>query len=146
MDIRTLIEAVVVSPVLIDAIIKLPQTGATDVELKEVEGRIYAPLNSEHIAFLRIYNGIDLDVVRINSCERINKTEYGVEFASDPAGFVYYLTGTGKVVMEDTDGGDVKQVATSFTDFIHEYVFGSRAAEFADEEWYEDLVMAGIAT
>jgi hypothetical protein len=48
--------------------------------------------------------------------------------------------------MEDTDGGHVKRIATSVKDFIHEYVFGRCSAEFAGEEWYDELVLAGITT
>jgi hypothetical protein len=59
---------------------------------------------------------------------------------------VYYLNGAGEVVEEDTDGGEITTLATSFNDFIQSYLFGNRSAEFMGEEWHQQLVKAGFAT
>jgi hypothetical protein len=145
-DTKSFIESVLASGVLIDSMTMLSPTGATDIELDAAAKRVGKNINSELAEFLRNYDGADLDVLRIYSCERLKETDYGVAFADDPAGFVYYLADSGDVVMEDTDGGHVKRIATSIKDFIHEYVFGKRSAEFAGEEWYDELVRAGITT
>jgi hypothetical protein len=136
----------VASDVLINSMVTLPSLGASVSELRDVEQRIGVVLDPELSTFLKAFNGACLDVIRIYSCQKLRVTELGLEFASDPSGFVYYIVSSGDVLYEDTDGGEIKQVAGSVQDFFHSYLFGKRSAEFAGEEWHQVLVQAGIAT
>lgn len=146
MDTKTLIEKLVDSGVLGKGLTEISKAGATDIDLESVKERVGSKLDPELVAFLRSFDGANLDVVRVYPCRRLNMAEHGLEFADDPAGFVYYVTGSGEVVCEDTDGGGVKTLAMSVTEFIHSYIFGARSREFAGEEWHEQLVRAGITT
>lgn len=146
MDTRALIEKVVASGLITKELTALSETGTTDVELKAVEKRIGRKLHPQLVAFLKIFNGANLDVIRFYPCKRLELREYGLVFADDPSGFVYYVTDSGEVVCEDTDGGSIKKLASSVTEFVHSYLFGNRSAEFMGEEWHEQLTKAGIAT
>ena len=48
--------------------------------------------------------------------------------------------------MLDTDGGDLKQVASDIADLLTGYVFGVRARDFAGEDWARELKDAGLIT
>jgi hypothetical protein len=146
MDTKGLIERVVASGVLAEEMTELPSGGASEFELKGSEKRVGLKLNDELVGFLRNFNGVNLDVIRFYTCDHLERSEYGLKFADDPAGFIYHLTDIGEVLCEDHDGGETKRVALSMQDFIHSYLFGSRSIEFAGEEWHLELIDAGIAT
>jgi len=146
MDTKSLVEKVVASGILIKEMTKLPDGGATDFELKSTEKRIGVKLDQHLEALLSIFNGANLDVIRFYPCSRLAKSEYGLAFADDPAGFAYHVTATGEVISEDHDGGAIKTIAASITEFVHSYLFGERSVEFAGEEWHQQLIEAGIAT
>jgi hypothetical protein len=144
MDTQALINRLVASGVLVKSLTDISAAGATDIELKSAENRVGTKLDPALAILLRAFNGANLDVVRFHSAQRLEMTGHGLRFADDPAGFAYYVTGAGSVICEDTDGGEIKKLAFSVSDFIHSYLFGSRAAEFAGEEWHQQLVRAGI--
>ena len=146
METIALINKVVASNVLSRSMVELPPAGASTAALAEVEQILGVPIDAEYSIFLQTFDGAYLDVIRLYPYQELKITAFGLEFASDPSGFVYYIQGSGEVIVEDTDGGEMKKVASSFDDFIHSYLFGVRSAAFSGEEWHQELVRAGITT
>lgn len=146
MNTKILIEKVINSGVLIKELIDMPRGGASNKDLEASEARIGTKIDGGLKELLRSYNGANLDVIRFYSCDRLEATKHGLLFADDPSGFIYYIDDSGVVICEDTDGGNINEIASSVTDFIHSYLFGKRSAEFAGKEYHRDLIKAGIAT
>lgn len=93
-----------------------------------------------------MFDGVDLDVIRLFSCAQLESAESGILFAADPAGFSCCVQDSGEILVLDHDGGRSTTVAESMEAFIGSYLFGERAAEFGGSEWYQELVKAKIAT
>ncbi len=146
MNTKELIEKVIASGILLNELTELSLSGATDKELAKAENRIGVKIDEGHKELLRAYDGANLDVIRFYAIGRIINTKQGLKFADDPSGFIFYVNATGEVISEDTDGGNVKKVASSVKEFIHSYLFGERSAEFAGEEWHQELIKAEIST
>ncbi|MGC3968483.1 MAG: hypothetical protein QM775_14230 [Pirellulales bacterium] len=95
-------------------------------------------------------NGLDLEVVRLHGVGPVVPgilpirlhDDGTIEFASDPAGFCYVLNSDGTVSSIDTDGGSAKKVADGAESFFQEFIFGSRAAEFAGPAWAAEVKSA----
>lgn len=139
LSLREFIERVVASGLLTQGLVRVSELGASQSDL---DGAPCIPTDLREVLAWR--NGLDLDVVRLHGVGRqelvLQRTGFPgwpdtVVFASDPAGFQYFLDPAGKVLCYDHDGGDIGQVAESVDDFIRGYVFGPRAAEFAGEKW-----------
>ncbi len=146
MNTKELIEKVIASGILLNELTELSLSGATDKELDEAENRVGVKIDEGLKELLRAYDGANLDIIRFYAIGRIINTKKGLKFADDPSGFIFYVNATGEVISEDTDGGNVKKVASSVKEFIHSYLFGERAAEFAGEEWLQELIKAEIIT
>lgn len=136
-------------------LISVPSRGATDEEIEEEEALVGQRLSESHKTLLRRWNGIDLEVLRLFGCgpaatqRRLSDaTMTGVDAAvvigDDPFGFVYFGASDGRIILLDTDGGAVEEVAADLDDFICRLVFGADAASFAGDDWFHELRVAGI--
>ncbi|WP_146518990.1 hypothetical protein [Stieleria varia] len=121
----------------------VPDRGATDTEIAAAfDGRCSGSLAK----LLRRWNGLDLDVIRIHavgdsvdSLPTVADSCHGTVIASDPSGFRYVQLPDGSISSLDHDGGTLVSVAIDFDDFIGNYIFGNRAAEFCGDEWAADV-------
>ena len=140
----------------------VPSMGVTAEHLAREERALPRPLSESHRALLSVWNGIDLDVIRIFGIPPVERgirpiTQWqrfvpedpkfagAIAFACDPAGFLYVELPDGSVHSSDHDGGDTQQIASSIDEFIEEVVFGQRATEFGGEEWFKELRALGLA-
>ncbi|MFN7153292.1 MAG: SMI1/KNR4 family protein [Acidovorax sp.] len=146
MEVKLFIEKLVASGVVSRSLVDLPNHGVSDLQIDDVQVALGERLPSVLVAFLRVYDGANLDVIRFHPLWKIVRSEYGLAFASCPAGFVYHACPDGSVLVEDSRGSEVKQIADSLSEFVVSYLFGSRSAEFGGVGWYQELVNAGIAT
>src|SRR5438876_10874692 len=113
-SLRDFVERVLASDLLEPDLVCVAEYGATPEQLKSAP-----PLPSELRELLMWHNGLDLDVVRLHgigvSGRKVERVQIaGAEatlFASDPAGFQYYLHQDGSVLCFDHDGGETKVVA-----------------------------------
>ena len=64
--------------------------------------------------------------------------------AADAAGFAYLQDGDGQIYSFDTDGGEVKLIATNINDFVCRLIFGPEADKFAGNKWLNDLKAAKL--
>ncbi|WP_010304014.1 SMI1/KNR4 family protein [Candidatus Odyssella thessalonicensis] len=146
------INKVVNSGILIKGIYFLPNNGATEEEIKLTNKTLPHSLSLEYQQFLKYWNGINLDIIRLFGCGNVepplsnlleNQFDYNnkglVIIGSDPAGFLYAENKDGEILSIDTDGGEFHTVADNFTDFICDYLFGVHAHEFAGEDWLNEL-------
>jgi hypothetical protein len=150
------------SRLLIESLTVVPSAGATPKLLARFDRELARPLSEAHRAVLSVWNGINLDVIRILG---VPPTEKGIPpitdcqglipagpryagaivFASDPSGFIYFELPDGSVHSWDHDGGNTELIASTIDDFIGHVVFGARGAEFAGEKWLHDLQAPGLA-
>jgi len=150
------------SGLLMESLIAVPSAGATPPLLARFDRELPRPLSDMHRAVLSVWNGIDLDVIRIlgipptengiptiTDCQGLipigSSYTGGIAFASDPSGFVYFELPDGSVHLWDHDGGDTEQIASTIDDFIVHVVFGARGEEFGGEEWLQELQLCGLA-
>lgn len=153
------IKKILESNILLPELIIIPGYGATEGEIHEEEIRLGRELRSEHIAILRQWNGIALDVIRFFGCGastgkigRLCDFQIPINFdvlgaivvGSDASGFVYVQSGDGLIFSLDTDGGKFKMLAKNLDDFIGRVVFGPDADSFAGEDWLNELREAGV--
>jgi hypothetical protein len=130
--------------------------GASDEEIENAERSFGYKLDKYYKQILKKWNGLDLHFLRIFSVSE-SETEVPnifsnqdedlpnmLAFGSDPAGFLYLFDKNGAVYTFDYDGGGLEVTADNLEDFICNYAFGPRAAEFAGEEWLQELKDAGI--
>lgn len=97
------------------------------------------PLSEEHIELLQQWGGSGLDEIRINSLERVECEDGFIAFANDYNGYIFKYNQLGHVYVEDSDGGDVKQLADSIADFIHNVFLGENCVDFYGVDWLDDL-------
>lgn len=97
------------------------------------------PLSEDHIDLLQQWGGSGLDEIRINSLDRVECDGSYIAFANDYNGYIFKYNRLGHVYVEDTDGGDVKQLADSITDFINNVLLGKNCVEFYGVVWLDDL-------
>jgi hypothetical protein len=137
---------VIGSGLLTPELTRVAERGATQAEFDSAP-----PIPNELREVLAWRNGLELDMVRLHGigtperpleCTEFPGWPHAVVFASDPAGFQYFLDPEGRVHCFDHDGGEVEQVAESVNDWICGYIFGPRAAEFAGEEWAREVKAA----
>lgn len=153
------IESVLDTGLLIPQLLLVPQWGATTEEIQIEEELVGRTLCRDHVAILRRWNGIALDVLRLFGCGESSTTigrlsssqnadNFGVDgsvvVGSDAAGFTYLQAPNQRVYSFDSDGGAFELLATSLDDFIDRVVFGPDAALFAGQEWLAELRSAGI--
>jgi hypothetical protein len=149
------------SGLLIRDLIHVPSVGVTPEHLASVEPALPRPLSESHRAILSVWNGIDLDVIRILGIPPVERgilpiTKWqgfvpdgpefsnAIAFACDPAGFLYVELPDGSVHSSDHDGGGAKRIASSIDEFIEDVIFGKRATEFAGDEWLQELRALGL--
>lgn len=159
MDAIALLETIVSPKVLGSGLllrehISIPVSGATDAEIAQEEAELSKPLSEGYRRFLRRWNGINLDVIRLYGAGEVSpgiqqlKTmqlpaiDHLLAFATDPAGFVYAEDNTERVVSFDHDGGEIAFVARDFDAFIVDFVFGKDSAAFMGDDWQKQLSSA----
>ena len=145
MPLADFIERVLASGVLSRSMVQL-RSPASSEDIDAAEKRLGSPLPNTLRALLERWDGANLDVVRLVSCESLNLDGQGLYFANDPSGFMYFLDQAGQVVSIDTDGGAAQIVAPGLDDFLTGYVFGTRSHEFMGTQWLTELRAAGLAT
>lgn len=153
------INKVIDSSLLIKDLTFIPSRGATMEEIKNEEKYLSHNLLPQHVNFLRNWNGIDLDIIRIFGCGVVegsletlrDNQDYmplsfkdGVIFASDPSGFLYIENSQREIFYLDTDGGEIEKICSSFGDFIDKYLFGIHADIFFGKEWHNQLMESKI--
>jgi hypothetical protein len=151
------VEKIINSKVLCYNLTFIPKKRPSEQSINRIKESVEISINPIHEIFIRRWNGIDLEVIKIYSFDKkeenipnlmdrqfdLNK-EGLLVFGSSPSGFLYSYDNQGIVFSIDTDGWNIEKVADSFEDFICNYVFGKRSREFGGDEWYEDLKKAGI--
>jgi len=158
------IEKVLKRDILSKNLSDIPKNGATDKMIEDEEKKLPRPLSEQHKAFLKRWNGANLDFIRVLGTHPVENEfleelakenlewkeiikEIGknaIYFANDITGFMYFELEDGSIVKLDTDGGSIKKVAKDMNDFFLNYIFGNRAAEYGDTEWLDELKEAGI--
>jgi hypothetical protein len=153
------ISKVLNSQLLLAELILVPRRGASTLEIEEEQKLLDRPFSPQHQSLLSKWNGIALEVIRFFGCgprtgEVGRLSDYqlnldlsiprGIAIASDAAGFVYFEAADGRVYSFDNDGGMIKLIAQDIDDFVDRLVFGQDAAEFAGNDWLEDLKSNGL--
>ncbi len=152
--INNTIQKVINSDLLTEELCFIPNHGLSDKLLEKWNyfENYGQKKSSSYIAFLKQWNGVDLDVIRfhgLSSDKEILEIQLDQEhsllvIASDPAGFLYGFNNEGKVFSLDTDSNIKKCVAESFDDFVLVFLFGCRAQDFLGSEWQKQLKQIGI--
>jgi len=158
------IEKVIESGILEQGFPRIPKNGATNKMIENEEKKLSRPLSEQHKAFLKRWNGANLDFMRVLGTHPVENefmeelakeyTEWkeivdevgnkAIYFANDITGFMYFEREDGSIVSLDTDGGSIDKEAEDMNDFFLNYIFGERANEYADTEWLDELKEAGI--
>jgi len=138
------VERVIASGVLHSSLTEFPP-GASTEQVEAAQRRLGLVLPSDLRSLLQRWNGANLDVIRLKSCDGLRTEPGGLAFASDPAGFRYVAGASGEVVAIDSKSGSRKVVAHSVSSFLVEFVFGSGAVHFAGADWASELKRAGLA-
>lgn len=149
------LDKVLKSSLLDEDLIVVPKA-ATDFQVKAEEKKLAKHINPEYKSFLEHYNGLNLDIVRFHG---VDKTEAyikslsssqndivsnGIVIGDDPAGYYYIQDSSGKIYSSDSKADSTKYLASSFSSFITDVVFGRKAEEFAGAEWKSELEEAEI--
>jgi hypothetical protein len=109
-------------------------------EIQHASEKLKIALSKDHVDLLTEWGGSILDEIRINSLEKVLYSEEGyIEFANDYNGFIYKYDKNGHVFSEDTDGGEVKQLANSVSEFINDFFLGEKGKEYYGDDWVNDL-------
>mgnify|MGYP002630850404 CR=1 FL=1 len=134
----------------------MPLSGASRAVIQAEEAAIGHPLSAAYRSVLSRWNGLDLEVIRLFGCkdgvtERLQRMQTPVLaerhlicFGSDPAGFLYCEKRSGSVFSLDTKGGQLRELAGGFDDFMERIVFGRDADQFSGREWLDELRRAGL--
>jgi|GEM_PF-4871001 hypothetical protein len=140
-------------------LVAVPEAGASDIEIAALAHVLPRSLGKTHEAILRRWNGLNVDIIRVFRAGPSIKKLPGLAdhqhpplsgmpgviiFANDPSGFQYGEAGTGEILCFDHDGGEVKKLSSSMEEFFDELIFGASAAEFAGQDWHDELAAAGI--
>jgi hypothetical protein len=156
---RILSEPIASSGLLVQELI-VTSPPASMEQLQLLEGKLPRQLSVFHRELLLNWNGLDLDVVRffgsgdphgvatlLDSQSIIHQMHaHWIVIGSDSAGFLYAEDDCGAIWSIDHDGGATQCVANSLDEFISDYIFGKRAADFGGESWYDDLVAYGVVS
>jgi hypothetical protein len=153
------IDRVLRANVLRKGLTYIPQRGATDIEIAAANKALQRPLSTRHTALLRRWNGLNLEVVRLYGATEtpgeiralaeaqlamLAATQRAIVFGDDPAGFVYAELTDGRIVLWDSDLGDIEVVAANMDEFFDRLVFGADADQFAGEGWRSRLEAAKV--
>lgn len=142
----------------------IPAEGATEDQIMEEEASLSRAFTNQHRTFLRKYNGLNADMINFYGCgnnlekgiSRITEWQFDKYDEEDQDILQYLIVGdtpSGQMILEDKkgeiyifayDGLPIEKTATSLEDFICNYVFGKRAAEFAGDEWLDEVKAAGL--
>ena len=115
-------------------------TPPSQEEITKLSNTLEISLSDDHKELLAEWGGSNLDEIRINSIERILESSKNfVEFANDYNGFVFKYDENGQVYSEDTDGGEIKNIADSVSDFINKFFLGIQGQEFYGDDWIDEL-------
>lgn len=149
--IRTL-EKVIDSGIIPKGLLYVPSSGASEEEIDMVEKLIDKKLSEFHKAILKRWNGLHLDIINFFGCinvagsihslvenqpsayELIEIEKAYISFADDPVAYLYIEGEEGDIEIVDIKSGNREHVAHNLEEFICDYVFGSRAEEFAGFE------------
>ncbi|MFI0416533.1 MAG: SMI1/KNR4 family protein [Candidatus Thiodiazotropha sp.] len=153
------IEQALRSGVLIEDLIVVPQSGATDGMIASEEKKLSRSLSSQHKKLLKRWNGMNIDVIRLYGCGPVvdeidalfnrqsgvlSEQKGNVVFGDDPAGYMYAEADDGSILSVDTASGEVKKLANDIDDFFSRLVFGVDAKDFAGDDWKQELVDSGM--
>jgi hypothetical protein len=151
------IRAALNSGVLTPELTIVPARGATHDDIESEEAILGRPLCADHVAILRTWNGLALDILRLFGCGpnagevgRISDyqfpaaSRFGIVIGSDASGFAYIQTHDSRVLSFDSDGSEVKLLATGLDEFFERLVFGPDAERFGGSEWFGELRDAGM--
>ena len=114
-------------------------------EINEFQNKTGHILSEGHFELLLKWGGSNLDEIRINSLKNTVCANGYIEFANDYNGFIYKYNSTGKVCVEDTDGGEVTPLAASVSEFINDIFLGELGIEFYGQDWVAELKVHGLA-
>lgn len=155
----TVIEKAISSNVLLEDMTVIPRLGSNDSDIQREEFFLPRPLSNKHVALLKKWNGINLDVIRLYGCGNVHEElkslsscqtgvlselEGNVVFGDDPAGFMYAEKDDGTILSVQTSSGEIKEIAQNMDDFFERLIFGKDARKFAGKDWEEELVDAKI--
>jgi hypothetical protein len=132
--------------------------GATEQDLQLEERILGLNLCEDYKAFLRQWNGANVEVATFYGCGQTHpeiprvtqhqepwaKSFNGIVIGGDPAGFVYVQLMDCRILVVDTDGGTEENVAANFDDFVGRFMLGPDAESFGGSEWKEELRDAGL--
>lgn len=157
MNIVKKIEKILKTSLLSKGLCYIPAHGASPEAISEEEKILNRSLSETHKEFLSHWDGINLEVVRLFGCKedketrKLSKNQFELPekgnpifFASEPTGFIYAYDKQENVYSIDTDGWEITKTADSLDEFICDFVFGKRAAEFAGDDWYEEVKAHGL--
>ena len=156
------IRLVLASDLLNPSLVAVPAHGATDEQIDACERQLGSALPHPHREFLRAWNGIDLEILRLAGVPPVElglqslldirrllagvpELASAVPLGSDPTGFVFATMPDGSVCSWDHDGGAVQQLAKCLDDFVCHCVFGAESSAFMGEDWLSSLRARGLA-
>jgi hypothetical protein len=155
------IRRVIAANILAPELSIIPDYGASAAGIANEEGRLRRSLSLQHRDLLSNWNGLALEVIRFFGCGssakeigRLGDLQLNLEWSetdylvigSDASGFVYIEASTGEIYSLDTEGMCLKLLARDLDDFVGRVVFGSDAAQFAGDDWLQELRNAGLIT
>jgi len=154
------IAKVLETDLLTEELLIVPARGATRGELQDEQILIGRRLTEVHQNLLTHWNGIDLEVIRFFGCgigvhgiRRLSNCQvdfdFGIEgmlvIGSDPSGFMYIEGDDGRIYSADNDGGKFKTLASDLDDLVDRYIFGEHAADFAGDDWLDEVRASGLS-
>jgi hypothetical protein len=162
MNIVEKLEQVIASNIIGEELLFAPSKGISKEKMLELDIAFNNLLSEDLKSLLRKWNGLHLDIINffgfgdplegsINSMEENQLKNYHVynykdflAFADDPAAYLYLQSPSGEIYTFDLKNSYMDRVSSSLEDFICNYVFGKRAAEFAGDEWFDEVKAAGL--
>lgn len=158
MSAASIITKAIKSGALIEGLIVIPSSGATELEITREEALLPRTMSEQHKDILRCWNGVNLDILRLYGCsdheelrrlsetqgDLFSKIEGAIAFGDDPAGFIYAESADGSIYSSQVSTGEEKKLAENLNDFFERLVFGEDAKEFGGEDWEKELVDAGL--
>lgn len=155
------IRRVLSSGVLSKNLTCLPNSGATQEQIRSESAAIGRELSEQHRRLLASWNGAVLDLITFFGCSptdpeipEIRKwqsllpkgTTGDVVVGFSPAGFLFVERSDSSVYSVDSEGGEVQTIASSLDDFVSRYLFGKDADLFAGDGWKQELLAAGVVS
>ena len=152
------IRRVLASGLLEPSLLYVPKSGATELELQQLNELLSRHLSAQHAALLRVWNGINLDVIRLygatsdqGELRTLSESQNAgfpdattIAVGDDPSGFIFGERADGCIVTLDTKNDSIKVTASDLNTFLCHTVFGLGAEQFAGSDWANELRAAGV--